>query len=55
MKYYIDHEILNQKLELKTLIENILSHAQIMGVGAGRANGFGHITIKINQEPKQNK
>ncbi len=46
IKYYIDHEFLRENEILRLLIENILTHATIMGIGSGRANGFGHITIK---------
>ena len=46
VEYTVDREILEENREAKTLIENILTHAQIMGVGSGRANGFGHVTVK---------
>ena len=46
IEYKINKKILEKIRETKTLIENILTHAQIMGVGSGRANGFGHITVK---------
>ena len=46
IKYYIDKEFLDRQEGLKKLIENTLIHATIMGIGSGRANGFGHVTIK---------
>lgn len=46
IKYYIDKEYLEKNINIKLLIENTLTHATIMGVGSGRANGFGHITLK---------
>ena len=52
--YIVDEEVHKQP-ELKTLIENIIVHAQIMGVGSSRAIGFGHIKVKTHQEPKQDK
>ncbi len=45
IKYYINHDLLESKRGLAVLIENILQHAEIMGVGSGRANGFGHVKI----------
>jgi len=46
VEYTVDRKTLEENREAKTLIENILTHAQIMGVGSGRANGFGHVTVK---------
>jgi len=45
IKYYINHDLLESRQELAVLIENVLQHAEIMGVGSGRANGFGHVKI----------
>jgi len=47
IKYYINHDLLENKPEITKLIENILQHAEIMGVGSGRANGFGHVKITV--------
>lgn len=47
---YIVDEGVHKQQELKTLIENIIVHAQIMGVGSSRAIGFGHIKVKTHQE-----
>lgn len=47
VKYWINKE--NTSKKEKLLIENILSHAQIMGAGSSRAIGLGHIEIKTQQ------
>jgi len=49
IKYYVAWETLEKNPNLKLLVENVLSHAIIMGVGAGRANGFGHVTVKLEK------
>ncbi len=45
--YYITRRIINEKKWIKKLVENILVHASIMGVGSSRANGFGHVKIVL--------
>ncbi len=49
-KYMIDKNILEQYQGLKLFIENLLIHAHVMGIGTSRANGFGHVTIKVIPE-----
>ena len=44
IKYHICHNTLTP--ETNTLLANTILHAQIMGIGSGRATGFGHIKIK---------
>ncbi len=48
VKYFIDWNFIDE--DVKFFIENILEHASVMGVGSGRANGFGHITIKLPEQ-----
>ncbi len=45
VKYMIDWDMV-KKTNARLLLENLLMHASIMGVGTSRANGFGHVTIK---------
>ena len=45
--YYIVRRVLREKPWVKSFLENILLHATIMGVGTGRANGFGYVEIKL--------
>lgn len=47
-KYMIDWDLLVET-KTKHLLENLLLHAAIMGVGTSRANGFGHVTVKVIQ------
>ncbi|ADI31607.1 CRISPR system precrRNA processing endoribonuclease RAMP protein Cas6 [Staphylothermus hellenicus] len=47
-KYMIDWDLLVET-KAKHLLENLLLHASIMGIGTSRANGFGHVTIKVIQ------
>ncbi len=49
IKYMIDWDLV-EKTKAQKLLENILVHASIMGIGTSRANGFGHVTIKIIRE-----
>ena len=49
IKYMIDWDLV-EKTGAQKLLENIIVHASIMGVGTSRANGFGHVTIKIIRE-----
>ncbi len=44
-KYWVNLE--NTSNDEKLLVENILSHATVMGVGSSRSIGLGHIEIKI--------
>lgn len=46
VKYIIDWDLVNTT-NSKLLLENILIHASIMGIGSSRANGFGYVTIKV--------
>lgn len=46
VKYMIDWNLLNAT-DSKLFLENIIIHASVMGIGSSRANGFGHVTIKI--------
>lgn len=50
IKYMVNQQPLLENRTLKLLIENILEHATIMGTGTSRANGLGHIEIKIEKE-----
>lgn len=50
IKYYVDEELVKDDEYLKLLIENMLVHASIMGVGSGRASGFGYVTIKTSSQ-----
>lgn len=45
-KYMIDWELLTET-KAKELLENLLLHSAIMGIGTSRASGFGYITVKI--------
>ena len=45
--YKINRELLDSVEGLKQLIENIIAHARIMGVGSSRAIGLGHIEIRL--------
>ena len=45
--YKVDVELLNNIQGLKYLVENILAHAKIMGVGSSRAIGLGHVEIRL--------
>lgn len=45
--YRVDMELLENIQGLKNLVENIIAHARIMGVGSSRAMGLGHVEIKI--------
>jgi len=45
IKYRINQDILTP--EANILLSNTILHAQIMGIGSGRATGFGHVKIKI--------
>ena len=46
VEYKVNTKVLEENRKTKTLIENVLTHAQIMGVGSGRASGFGHVLIE---------
>ena len=50
VKYFVIHEVFDDFPSLKLLVENVLTHAVIMGVGAGRANGFGHVSVKVGAD-----
>ncbi len=50
VKYWVNLE--NTTEEEKLLVENILSHAQIIGAGSSRSIGLGHIEIKIEHRGK---
>ena len=45
--YYIVKKIIREKPWVKAFLENIIVHARIMGVGSSRANGFGHVAIRL--------
>ncbi len=45
--YILDWEVINKVKGLKELIENILAHAKIMGVGSSRAIGLGHVEVQL--------
>lgn len=45
--YYIVWRILHEHPWVDGLLNNILMHAMIMGIGASRANGFGYVDMFI--------
>jgi len=51
VKYWVNLE--NTSKTEKLLVENILSHAEIMGAGSSRSIGLGHIQVKT--EPRREK
>ncbi len=52
VKYWVNLE--NVSEDEKLLVENILSHAQIMGAGSSRSIGLGHIEIKTEHKTNKN-
>lgn len=51
VKYWVNLEDTGK--DIKLIVENILSHAQIMGVGSSRSIGLGHIDIKIEKNTEK--
>ncbi len=45
--YIVDWSIIDRVQGLKELLENIIAHAKIMGIGSSRAIGLGHVEIKL--------
>lgn len=50
IKYMVNQHPLKENPALKLLVENILEHATIMGTGTSRANGLGHVEIKVEKQ-----
>ena len=48
--YYVVRRILREWSWVRQLLESILIHAKVMGVGSSRANGFGHISVRIEDK-----
>ncbi len=47
VNYHLENDILSSYPEFKLFIENVLTHAYVMGVGSSRADGFGHVDIAL--------
>ncbi len=47
IEYGVIEKTIGQVEYLETLINNILSHAVIMGIGVNRTIGFGHAKIRL--------
>ncbi len=47
VNYHLENDILSSYPEFKLFVENVLTHAYVMGVGSSRADGFGHVDIAL--------
>jgi len=46
VKYFVDWDFLKKHEGLKEILENVLTHAELSGVGLNREYGFGYVTIR---------